>query len=63
MSLARLESSSLDLCIKSDPENASGPLSTQAGIGGGHQEDVEIEDSSPLPWSLHYELPKDTALK
>ena len=63
LSLACLESSSLDLCIKSDPENASGPLSTQAGIGGGHQEDVEIEDSSPLPWSLHCELPKDTALK
>lgn len=53
LSLAHLESSSLDLCIKSGPEKAPGPLSTQAGIGGGHQEDVGIKDPSPLPWSLH----------
>lgn len=49
LSLAHLESSSLDLCIKSGPEKAS----SQAGIGGGHQEDVGIKDPSPLPWSLH----------
>lgn len=72
LSLAHLESSSLDPCIKSDAERAPGSSPLKQVLEEVIGRMWQSKALHPLPWSLectfhlpslHWELPKDTASK